>query len=161
MDTTTILLLLAVLMCGLGLLGTVLPALPGAPLVFGGLLLAAWAEDFAHVGRGGIVVIGGLALLGSAVDMVASAFGARRFGASRRAVIGAGIGALCGLFLGVPGILLGPFVGAILGELSARRSLGEAGRAGIGAALGIALGAAAKLALALSMVGFFLVLRFT
>jgi uncharacterized protein YqgC (DUF456 family) len=161
MDATTGLLLLAALLCVLGFVGTVLPALPGAPLVFAGLLLAAWAEDFVHVGTGGIAVIGVLALLSYAVDLVASAFGARRFGASRRAVIGAGIGTLLGLFLGVPGILLGPFAGAVLGELSARRSLGQAGRAGLGAALGLALGAAAKLALALSMVGFFLVLRFT
>jgi len=160
-DATTGLLALAAVLALLGLLGTVLPALPGAPLLFAGLLLAAWAEDFAHVGRGALIVLAVLALLTYAVDLAASAFGARRFGASRRAVIGASIGALVGLFFGVPGILLGPFAGAVIGELSARRSLGEAGRAGIGATIGLALGAAAKLALALSMIGYFLVLRFT
>jgi uncharacterized protein YqgC (DUF456 family) len=160
-DATTAWLALAVLLTALGLLGTVLPALPGAPLMFAGLLLAAWAEGFAHVGRGAIAVLGVLALLTYGVDLAATAFGARRFGASRRAVIGAGLGAIVGLFFGIPGILLGPFAGAVIGELSARRSLGDAGRAGVGAAIGVALGAAAKLALALSMVGFFLVVRFT
>jgi uncharacterized protein YqgC (DUF456 family) len=160
-DTTTALLLLAALLCALGIVGTVLPALPGAPLLFAGLLLAAWAEDFAHVGRTGIAAIGVLALLSYGVDLAASAFGARRFGASRRAVIGAGIGAFAGLFFGIPGILIGPFAGAVIGELSVRRSLGQAGRAGLGAAFGLALGAAAKLALSLSMVGVYLVLRFT
>lgn len=160
-DPTTAWLLLAALLVVLGIVGTVLPALPGVPLLFGGLLLAAWAEDFAHVDQRNIIVMGLLALLAYAVDLVAGALGARRFGASRRAVIGAGIGAFAGIFLGLPGILLGPFVGAVIGELSAHRDLGQAGRAGIGAAIGLVLGVAAKLALALSMVGYFVFLRFT
>jgi len=144
----------------LGLAGTLLPAIPGAPMIFAGLALAAWAEDFAYVGWGTLVVIGILTAVTYAVDFVAGSLGARRFGASRRAVVGAALGAIVGLFFGLPGILLGPLVGAVLGELSARRSLGEAGRAGLGTALGLALGAAAKLALALSMVGVFVVVRF-
>ena len=100
-----------------------------------------------------------LALLSYAVDFVATALGAKRFGASKRAVVGAALGALVGLFFGLPGILLGPFVGAVIGELTAQRGLGEAGRAGMGATIGLVLGAAGKLALAFSMLGVFLAAR--
>ena len=144
-----------------GLLGLILPALPGAPLLFAGLLLAAWVEDFSYVGGGTLAVLGVLALLTYAVDFAASALGAKRFGASNRAVVGAAIGALVGIFFGLPGILLGPFVGAMLGELSDRRGPRDAARAGLGATLGLALGAAAKLALAFSMLGIFAYYRFT
>jgi len=161
MDAWTIATLaLAVLMVLAGLAGSVLPAIPGAPLLFGGLLLAAWAEGFAYVGTPWLVALGVMAALTYGVDLLAGMFGAKRFGASKRAVVGAGLGAIAGIFFGLPGILLGPFVGAVLGELSAQRSLGDAGRAGLGATLGLALGAAAKLALGFSMIGLFLVLRF-
>ena len=160
MDPAHLFLALAVLLVVLGLAGSLLPVIPGAPMIFAGLALAAWAEDFVYVGWGTLLVIGILAAVSYAVDFVAGSLGARRFGASRRAVVGAALGAIVGLFFGLPGILLGPLVGAVLGELSARRSLGGAGRAGLGTALGLALGAAAKLALALSMVGVFVVVRF-
>jgi uncharacterized protein YqgC (DUF456 family) len=144
-----------------GLLGLILPALPGAPLLFAGLLVAAWVEDFSYVGGGTLAVLGVLALLTYAVDFAASALGAKRFGASNRAVVGAAIGALVGIFFGLPGILLGPFVGAVVGELTGRRGARDAARAGVGATVGLALGAAAKLALAFSMLGIFALARFT
>jgi uncharacterized protein YqgC (DUF456 family) len=144
-----------------GLAGLILPALPGAPLLFGGLLVAAWVEDFSYVGGGTLAILGGLALLTYGVDFVASALGAKRFGASNRAIIGAAIGALVGIFFGLPGILLGPFVGAVVGELTGQRGPRDAARAGVGATVGLALGAAAKLALAFSMLGIFALARFT
>ena len=160
MAISIILWVAAVLLVILGLAGLVLPALPGAPILFAGLVLAAWAEGFAYVGVGWLAVLAALAVLTYAVDFLAGAFGARRFGASKRGAIGALLGALVGIFFGLPGVLLGPFVGAVLGELSTRRRPGEAGKAGFGAALGLVLGAAAKLALALSMVGVYAVVRF-
>ena len=161
MDVVTATLALAIVLVLIGLAGTVLPVLPGAPVLFAGLWLAAWAEDFAHVGPVALGAMAVFALLTYGVDFAAGALGAKRFGASKRAIVGATLGALVGIFFGLPGILLGPFVGATIGELSAQRSLGEAGRAGLGATLGLAIGAAAKLAMALSMVGLFLVLRFS
>ena len=143
-----------------GLLGLILPALPGAPLLFAGLLVAAWVEDFSYVGGGTLGVLGALALLTYAVDFVASALGAKRFGASNRAIVGAALGALVGIFFGLPGILLGPFVGAVVGELTGQRGPRDAARAGVGATVGLALGAAAKLALAFSMLGIFALARF-
>jgi hypothetical protein len=101
-----------------------------------------------------------MALLMYLVDFLASAVGAKRFGASTRAVIGATFGAVVGIFFGIPGIILGPFIGAVLGELTAHSDLITAGRAGIGATVGLALGVAAKLALALAMVGIFVIARF-
>jgi uncharacterized protein YqgC (DUF456 family) len=159
-DWSLVLLALGVLLALVGLAGVVLPALPGTPLLFAGLFLAAWAEGFAHVGGFTLAVLAVLTALGYAADFLATALGAKRFGASRRAVVGAALGGLAGLFLGLPGVLLGPFVGAVAGELSGRRGLREAGRAGLGATLGLVLGVAAKLALAFSMIGLFLLDRF-
>ncbi|MBL0714210.1 MAG: DUF456 family protein [Desulfosarcina sp.] len=143
-----------------GMAGLVFPILPGSPLLFAGLFMAAWAEDFAHVGTGTLVLLGGMALLTYGVDFAASAFGAKRFGASHRAGFCSTLGVVVGLFFGLGGVIIGPFAGAVIGELSVRRDLQAAGRAGIGATIGLALGAAAKLALAFAMLGVFLMVRF-
>jgi uncharacterized protein YqgC (DUF456 family) len=155
MATTILLWVLAALLVLVGIAGTVLPALPGPALVLGGLVLAAWIDGFVHVGSGWIAILAVLTALTYAVDLAATAFGAKRVGASRRAIVGAALGTLVGLFFGLPGLLLGPFVGAVIAEYSVRRKLGEAGRAGLGAWLGIVLGVAAKLALVFSMLGIF------
>lgn len=160
MDATLLLWLLAIALVVAGVAGLVLPLLPGAPLVLAGLVMAAWVEDFRYAGFGTIALLTVLCALIFVVDFVAGSFGARRFGASPRAAGGAAIGALVGIFFGLPGILLGPMAGAVLGELSARRSWGEAGRAGMGATLGLVLGAGAKLGLALTMIGVFVLVRF-
>ena len=152
--------LLAIILVSAGMAGLVFPALPGAPVLFAGLLAAAWAEGFEHVGSGTLIVLGVMALLTYLVDFLAGAFGAKRFGASGRAVIGATLGAIVGIFFGIPGVLLGPFIGAVLGELTAHSNLKAAGRAGVGATVGLALGVAAKLALAFAMVGIFVIMRF-
>jgi uncharacterized protein YqgC (DUF456 family) len=152
--------LIAILLAAIGLAGVALPAIPGAPLLFAGLFLAAWTEDFLYVGKWTLVILGLLALLTYGVDFWATMFGAKRFGASKRAVVGALIGTLVGLFLGLPGVLFGPFIGAVIGELSARRKLEDAARAGFGATIGLVLGVALKVALALSMIGIFVVARF-
>jgi uncharacterized protein len=160
MDTTLLLFIFAALLVVAGVAGLVLPALPGAPLVFAGLLLAAWAENFEYVGLWTLVALALLAALTYAVDFWATMFGARKFGASKRAMIGALLGAVVGIFLGFPGVLFGPFIGAVIGELSARRGLQDATRAGIGATIGLVLGAALKIALAFAMIGIYVVARF-
>lgn len=152
--------IIAILLVAAGLAGLVLPALPGPLLVFAGLFLAAWAEQFVHVGTWTLVALAVMAALALLADFVAGAFGAKRYGASPRSVAGAALGAIVGIFFGLPGLLLGPFAGALLGELSARKDLAAAGRAGWGATIGLVLGTAAKLALGFAMVGLFLVVRF-
>lgn len=160
MDATFWLVLLAVLLVLIGIGGLILPALPGAPVVFAGLFIAAWAEDFAYVGTWTLVALGLLAALTYVADFVAGAFGAKKFGASRKAMIGATIGAVVGIFFGLPGIVLGPFAGAMIGEYIEHPDVFKAGNAGLGATLGLALGIAAKMSLAFTMLGLFLVVRF-
>lgn len=154
MDPTVTKAIAAVLVL-VGLAGTVLPVLPGIAFVFGGLVLAAWADGFVRVGGITIAILGALTAAAIAIDFAASAFGAKKFGASPRAVIGAGLGALVGILFGLPGLVLGPFVGAVVGELSANRELRQAGKAGLGTWIGLLLGSVAKIALAFLMVGVF------
>ena len=138
-----------------GLAGSVLPALPGVPLVFGGLLLAAWADDFTRVGAVTLVLLGLLTLASFAIDFAATAMGAKRVGATKLAVVGAALGTLGGLFLGPPGLVLGPFVGAVIGEMLSHGQWQQATRAGIATWVGLLFGTLAKLALVFTMIGWF------
>jgi uncharacterized protein YqgC (DUF456 family) len=147
---------LAALLVIVGLVGTVLPVLPGVLLVFGGLFLAAWAEGFTRVGAAGLTIIGILAALAFAADFVASLLGAKRVGASPRALLGASLGGIIGVFFGIPGLLLGPFLGAVLGELWARGGLAKAGKVGIGTWIGLLVAAVAKVVIAFAMIATFL-----
>ena len=138
-----------------GVAGTVVPALPGVPLVFAGMLLAAWADHFQHIGGFTLALLGVLCVLALLIDFCASLLGAKRVGASTRALWGATFGALIGLFFGLPGILLGPFLGAVIGELTAGRELAHATRVGVGTWLGLLFGTLAKVALCFTMLGVF------
>jgi uncharacterized protein YqgC (DUF456 family) len=140
-----------------GIVGTVLPGLPGAVLVFAGLALAAWIDGFARVGLGTLAGLVALTLAAYALDFVATAVGARRFGTSWWGVLGAVAGTVVGLFFGLVGLLVGPFLGAFAAEMMARRDVRQAGRAGLGAWLGLLLGTAGRLGLVLAMVGIFVV----
>jgi uncharacterized protein YqgC (DUF456 family) len=151
--------LLAAVLIALGFAGLILPAIPGIPLVFAGLVLLAWAENFAYVGWLTLTLLGMLALLSYGVDFLAAAFGAKKFGASSRAVAGAALGALAGLFFGLPGIVLGPFIGAVIGEFSGRASARTSMKAGVGATLGLLFGALLKIALAFTLLGVFVLDR--
>ena len=147
---------LAGLLILIGLAGTVLPVLPGVPLVFAGMLLAAWAGDFSKVTVWTIVLLGLLTVLAMVLEFVASGLGAKRTGASWLAFAGAGFGVLIGAFAGIVGLLLGPFIGAVIGEWLATRNMPQATRAGVGAAIGFIVGTAAKLALCFTMLGIFI-----
>ena len=157
---TILLWTLGVILVAVGLVGVVLPALPGTVLIFGGLLLAAWADGFTKVGFFTLAVIAALGAASYAVDFVAAAFGAKRMGASPRAVIGAGLGTVLGLFFGLPGVIFGPLIGAVVGELTVHRDFKRAGQAGMAAWIGFAIGMAVKVALAMSMIALFLAALF-
>ena len=146
---------LAVILVLVGIGGVILPALPGLPLVFAGMLLAAWAGDFQQIGWFPLVVLGLMTLLSVAVDFFATMMGAKRVGASRKALLGAVVGTFAGLFFGPIGLFVGPFVGALLGELWHGRELGQATKVGLGTWLGILLGTVLKLGLAFAMLGLF------
>jgi uncharacterized protein YqgC (DUF456 family) len=146
---------LALLLVGIGIAGSVLPALPGVPLVFAGLLLAAWAGGFEQVGAFPLVVLGLLTLLSFVIDLAATAMGAKRVGATKLAVAGAALGTFAGIFLGLPGLILGPFVGAVAGELMSHGQVQQATRAGVATWIGLLFGTLAKLALVFTMLGLF------
>jgi hypothetical protein len=155
MDPNALYYALAATLVLIGLLGTVLPAIPGALFVFGGLALAAWADGFTRVGAVGLTLIGVLGALSFVADFVASLLGAKRVGASPLALAGATAGGLLGLFLGLPGMILGPFIGAVAGELIARGRLAQAGKVGLGTWLGLVAAAVLKLVLAFMMIATF------
>lgn len=156
MDLTTLYYVLAVVLILVGLAGVILPALPGLPLVFAGMLLAAWAGDFQQIGWVPLVLLGLLTALSVAVDFFATVVGAKRVGASGKALLGAAVGTFAGLFFGPIGLFAGPFVGALLGELWHSREIGQATKVGLGTWLGIVLGVVLKLGLAFAMLGLFL-----
>lgn len=157
---TTVLWILSAILTVTGLTGMLVPLIPGAPLLFLGLLFGAWAEGFRYVGPWTLATLALLTIFSYLIEFVASALGAREFGGSKRAMWGAILGGFIGMFMGVPGILVGPFVGAMLGELSLQRTLDQAGRAGFGTVVGLALGIAGKLVIGISMIGLFLIMRF-
>jgi uncharacterized protein YqgC (DUF456 family) len=155
--TVVLLWVLAVALILVGLIGTLLPVMPGALLVFLGMFAGAWADDFSRVGWAALGVLAILTVLFYVLDFLAGAYGARRLGASRWGVVGAVLGAVVGMFFGFVGVVVGPFVGAVVGELLARRGLLEASRAGAGAWIGLVLSVAARLALIFAMLGIFVV----
>lgn len=154
-------------MVAVGLAGTVLPALPGTALVLAGLVLGAWIDDFSRVGGVALAVIGVLAALAWATDFVAAALGAKKAGASRWALVGAGVGTVAGVFTGLVGLLFMPLLGAVAGEAYAQRQrLGAGGtkrdaagrhaaKVGVATWVGLLVGTAVKLALVAGMIGVF------
>ncbi|MDR6094151.1 DUF456 domain-containing protein [Stenotrophomonas sp. SORGH_AS_0321] len=155
MDLSFILYLVAALCIALGIAGIVLPALPGIPLVFLGLLLAAWADGFVHVGWPVLTVLAVLTVLSFVVDVLATVVGAQRVGASRKALWGTFIGSIAGLFFMPVGLFLGPLLGALVGEYWHSRELGRSTRVGLATWLGVLLGMALKVALLVAMLGLF------
>lgn len=135
---------LAWLLLVIGLAGTLLPALPGTPIILAGLGLMAWLNEFARVGIGTLVGLAALTVFSVLIDFLATAEGARRFGAGRAAIIGATLGLVVGMFFGLPGLLLGPFIGAVIGHRLGKARLDASIRAGVGASVGVLVGTLAK-----------------
>lgn len=151
---------IAVILILVGLAGTVLPALPGVPLIYAGIVLAAWIGGFEAISVTTLVILGVLTAIGVAADFVATALGAQRAGASRYGVIGAALGTVAGIFTGLWGLVFMPLVGAALGEFYAHRDALKAGRVGLATWVGMLLGTAVKLAIALTLIGAFLLALF-
>jgi uncharacterized protein len=139
----------------LGVAGMVLPLLPGTPLLFGGLWLAAWLDGFSKVSVTTVVVLGVMAVLAWLVDYVAAALGVKKVGASKLAMVGAAVGVIAGLPLGLLGIVLGPVVGAMIGEWISHKDSRQSARVGVAAGLSFIVAIAVKLGLAVAMLGVF------
>jgi uncharacterized protein YqgC (DUF456 family) len=138
-----------------GLVGAIVPTLPGIPLIFGGIWLIAGVDGYRHLGLWWLLGIAGIGAVGLTLDLLAGALGAKRVGASKQAVAGALAGTVIGLFFGLPGLLLGPFVGAVLGELAAGNSVLRSTQVGVSAWLGLIFGTIVKLVSSLMMVVLF------
>jgi uncharacterized protein YqgC (DUF456 family) len=138
-----------------GIAGAVVPALPGIPLLFAGIWLAAAVDGYRHAGAWWLIAIAVLALVGLVVDFIAGTLGARRVGASPKALWGAMIGTVVGMFFGLPGLLVGPFLGAVAGELMSGNSVLRSTHVGAGAWLGMLVGTLVKLVVSFVMLGLF------
>ena len=148
--------ILVVVLIATGVAGTILPALPGALLVFAGILLGAWIDHFERVSITVVVICGVLTLLAWVTDYAAAMLGAKRAGASRLAVIGAAIGTVAGVFTGLVGLIFMPLLGAAIGELIAVRNATRAAQVGVSTWIGLLLGTLAKVVLTFMMVGIFI-----
>jgi hypothetical protein len=148
-----VLYLVGVALLAAGVAGLVLPVLPGAVLLVAGVVALAWAGDFAILGWGTVAFAGAMGLAITAVDWAASLLGAKAFGASRWAVVGSAVGLVVGLFLGLPGIILGPAVGALAFEYARNPDFQRALQAGLGAFLGFVVGSVLKVTMAFALIG--------
>jgi len=153
---TVILWIAAVALIVIGVAGTILPALPGVTLVFAGILLAAWIDDFARIPVWLVVILGVLTAIAWVIDYFAAAAGAKKAGASKLAIVGAMIGTVAGVFTGLWGLLFMPLVGAAVGEFVAQRDLRRAGSVGVATWLGLLVGTAMKVAIVFAMIGIFI-----
>jgi uncharacterized protein YqgC (DUF456 family) len=152
---TIVLWIVAIALIVIGVVGTVVPAVPGVILVFAGIAFAAWIDDFARIPVWLLVVLGVLTVIAWTIDYAAAALGAKRVGASPRAIVGAALGTLAGIFTGLWGLLFMPLIGAAIGEYSAQRDVRRAGKVGIATWIGLLLGTAAKIAIVFAMIGIF------
>ncbi len=142
----------------LGIIGTVLPAVPGTVIILGAAILhRVMLGPEKSVGWWTIGLLVLLTLVSYAIDFAGGLLGARRFGATRWGMCGAFVGAVIGLFFSLPGLLIGPIVGAVAGELLGGKRLVDAGRAGWGTLLGNLAAMLGKIVIAFAMVASFLV----
>lgn len=144
-----------VLLMAAGVIGTVLPLVPGHVLVLAGALVHKFAFGEAGVSWWAIAIMAVLLLAGAAVDFLSGAAGAKYFGATRWGAIGGLVGAIVGVFFGLPGIIIGPLLGVLAGELMSGKGLLPAGKSTWGSLLGAVAGGVLKFLIALIMIGVF------
>jgi uncharacterized protein YqgC (DUF456 family) len=143
---------IAVALIALGLASAIIPTVPGIPMIFIGIWLIAGVDHYHHLGYGWLICIAAVGAVGLTIDLLAGALGVKRVGASKQAVLGALFGTVVGLFFGLPGLLLGPFLGAVLGELAAGSSVLRSTNVGVSAWLGLIFGTIVKLVSSVMMV---------
>jgi uncharacterized protein len=171
LDTNSLWWVASVLLMVVGVVGTILPMLPGTILVLGGIVLGAWIDGFTRVSVGTLAFIAVLAVLAWLTDYLAAMLGAKKAGASSLAVLGAAVGTVLGILMGLVGLLFMPLIGAMAGEFWTRRKeLGagatsaqhrvageQAARVGIATWIGLLLGTVVKIVLVFLMIGVFVI----
>lgn len=151
----TLALVLAIILFIAGLVGTILPLLPGAVLIYAGMLLYGFMTKFATLDTAFFLLQALVLALIFLVDYLASAVGTKRFGGSKQAAWGAIIGALLGIFFGPLGIIIGPFLGAVGAEFLNRKDITQAIRVGIGTIVGLLGGTIVKIGAEVLMIVYF------
>lgn len=154
----TIIIMATIILMIIGLIGSVLPFIPGAPLILLGAFIYAWHSDFLVVTWGTLAILLALAVLSQILEHFASLLGAKKFGASRWGMIGAFLGGMIGFFSsGILGILIGPFIGALLLEFFHGQNLNASLKIGLGTLVGFLGGAIGRIIIAFTMIGIFLI----
>jgi hypothetical protein len=149
---------ITIFLMAVGLLGTVLPIVPGTTIIFfAAVIHRVMLGPAKSLGCSSFVLLALLLLASYVIDFLGGWLGARRFGATRWGMFGAALGAVVGFFFGLPGLLLGPIIGTLAGEIVGGKRLVEAGRASWGALLGNLAALIGKIAIAFAMISWFLV----
>lgn len=148
-------LILASAMMIIGIIGCMVPVLPGPPLSFIGLLILHFT-DFAEFGINLLIILGSVSVLVAIFDYIVPIWGTKRFGGTKNGIRGATIGLVAGLFFGPAGIILGPFIGAVIGEMMHKSDFNYAIRAGTGSLLGFMAGIGLKLVTSLIITFYFI-----
>lgn len=143
----------AIVLIALGFAGTIVPAIPGLPMIAAAGWLIAWNGGYEAISGWTVALLVILAVIGIVVDTVAQTAGAQRAGASKAGIIGSIVGTVAGMFMGLFGLLFMPLIGAAVGEFWAKRNLLHAGRVGVATWIGMVAGTAIKIALAFTMTG--------
>ncbi len=140
-----ILLIFAIILMLLGIIGCLVPVLPGPPLSYLGLILLHFTK-FADISSTILISLAVVAVAVTILDYIVPVWGTKKFGGTKYGTRGATVGLIIGLFLGPPGIILGPFIGAVVGELIFKDDMKYALKAGFGSLLGFLTGIGLKLA---------------
>ena len=149
-----VLLGLAIVMMIVGIAGCLLPVLPGPPLTYLGLVVLHFTK-FGPVSTNLFIILGVVAIVVTVIDYIVPIWGTRQFGGSKYGMRGAAVGLVIGLFLGPFGIIAGPFIGAVVGEMLFKDDIKYAIKAGFGSLLGFLTGVGLKLAASLLMTFYF------
>ena len=150
----------AFLLILVGVAGTIVPALPGIPMIFAGAWLIGYMEDYQYFGWGTLIALGVLTVISLIIDWVSQTMGAQKAGATKLGLSGAFHGTMIGIPFGLVGIFLFPVLGAFIGEMIGHRDMRKAGKVSWATWIGMIAGIAAKLAIAFIMIGIMCVMRF-
>jgi len=150
-----ILLALAIVFLIIGIIGCLVPVLPGPPLSFAGILILHFTS-FAVFRPELLLILGIISIVVAVFDYLVPIWGTKKFGGTKYGIRGATIGLLVGLFLGPPGIIIGPFLGAVTGEMIYKDDFRYAIKAGFGSLIGFMAGIGIKLAASLIITFYFI-----
>jgi uncharacterized protein YqgC (DUF456 family) len=150
-----ILLILGIFLMIIGIIGCLVPVLPGPPLSFLGLILLHVTTRFGQFSTTTLIVLAAITVVVTILDYIVPIWGTKKFGGSKYGTRGATVGLIIGLFLGPVGIVIGPLIGAIVGELIFKDDMRYAFKAGFGSLLGFLTGIGLKLAASLVMTFYF------